>query len=230
MWLGDYTNPILKPEAAAAVKKFGDLLVIGTVSPDLHNSCWPEPPPFVLALQFGALIAQLRNEITLTYLLHNTVRHVYLNASHPENPAPTWQGHSVGWYEDDTLVIDTVGIKVAPFSTVDGFGTPHSKALHVVERYRLIDGEAAAEAQRKYGGATNSFGLIYGRGAIDPDTAQKGLQVTFTVEDPGVFTTPWSGRVTYRRVVGDWPEALCAENPQFSSTDAVVPTAHTPDF
>jgi len=53
----------------------------------------------------------------------------------------------------------------------------------------------------------------YGRGTIDPDTAKKGLQVEFTVEDPGVFTTPWSGRVTYRRVIGDWPEAICAEHP-----------------
>jgi hypothetical protein len=126
-------------------------------------------------------------------------------------------------------VIDTVGIKVAPFSTVDPFGTPHSKALHVVERYRLIDGEAAAEAQRKQGAAINSLGPIYGRGIIDPDTTKKGLQVEFTVEDPGVFTTPRSGRVTYRRVIGDWPEAICAENPHFSR-DAVIPTAHTPDF
>jgi hypothetical protein len=39
----DYTNPILKPDAAEAVKKFGDSLVAGTVSPYLHNSCWPEP-------------------------------------------------------------------------------------------------------------------------------------------------------------------------------------------
>jgi hypothetical protein len=229
IWLGDYTNPILKPEAAEAVKKFGDLIVGGTVSPDLHNSCWPEPPPFVMALHFGTLIVQLRDEVTLTYLLHNTVRHVPLNASHPENLTPSWQGHSVGWYEGDTLVIDTVGIKVAPFSTVDPFGTPHSKALHVVERYRLIDGEAAAEAQRKHGAAINSLGLIYGRGIIDPDTTKKGLQVEFKVEDPGVFTTPWSGRVTYRRVIGDWPEAICAENPHFSR-DAVIPTAHTPDF
>ena len=51
------------------------------------------------------------------------------NASHPENLTPSRQGHSVGWYEGDTLVIDTVGIKVAPFSTVDAFGTPHSSAL-----------------------------------------------------------------------------------------------------
>jgi hypothetical protein len=227
MWVGDYTNPILKPEAAAAVKKFGDLLLGGTVPPDLHNSCWPEPPPFVMGLHFGALIVQVKNEVTLVYLLHNTVRHVPLNVSHPENPTASWQGHSVGWYEGDTLVIDTVGIKVAPFATVDAFGTPHSQALHVVERYRLIDGEVAAEAHRKHGGTINSLGLMYGRGNIDPDTTKTGLQVDFTVEDPGVFTTPWSGRVTYRRVIGDWPEAVCAENPGFSNT---VPTAHTPDF
>ena len=59
MWLGDYTNSILKAEAAEAVKKFGDLHVVGTVSADLHNSCWPEPPPFVMALHFGTLIVQL---------------------------------------------------------------------------------------------------------------------------------------------------------------------------
>jgi hypothetical protein len=81
----------------------------------------------------------------------HTVRHVRLNAAHPENLTPSWQGHSVGWYEGDMLVIDTVGIKDAPLSTVDPLGTPHSKALHVVERYRLIDGEAAAETQRKHG-------------------------------------------------------------------------------
>ena len=231
MWLGDYTNPILKPAAAAAVKQFGDQLVAGRVPQDLHNSCWPEPPPFVMGVQFGTLIVQLRDEITLIYLLHNTVRHVRLNASHPENLTPSWQGHSVGWYEGDTLVIDTVGIKDAPFSTIDAFGTPHSKALHVIERYRLIEGEAAAEAQRKHGAAIiPPLGVTYGRGAIDLDTAKKGLQVEFTVEDPGVFTTPWAGRVTYRRVIGNWPEALCAENPHFAGADAMVPTAGTPDF
>jgi hypothetical protein len=85
-------------------------------------------------------------------------------------------------------VIDTVGIKVAPLSTGDAFGTPHSKALHVVERYRVIDGEGAAEAQRKHGALNLPGPVLYGRGIIDPDTAKKGLQVEFTVEDPGVFT------------------------------------------
>jgi len=65
---------------------------------------------------------------------------------------------------------------------------------------------------------------------IDPDTAKKGLQVEFSVEDEGVFTTPWSGRVTYRRLIGEWPEAFCAENPYFFGMDTAMPTAHAPDF
>ena len=69
-----------------------------------------------------------------------------------------------------------------------------------------------------------------GRGPIDEDTAKKGLQVEFTVEDEAVFTTPWSGRVTYRRLIGDWPEAVCAENPFFLGSDAAMPTAYTPEF
>jgi hypothetical protein len=56
------------------------------------------------------------------------------------------------------------------------------------------------------------------------------LQVEFTVEDPAVFTTPWSGRITYRRLIGDWPEAVCAENPHFLGTDVAIPTSHTRDF
>ena len=65
---------------------------------------------------------------------------------------------------------------------------------------------------------------------IDPDTAKQGLQVQFTVEDPEVFTTPWSGLVTYRRLIGAWPESVCAEHPQFLGTEVAAPTAVTPDF
>src|SRR5262249_54583776 len=158
---------------------------------------------------FGLQILQQKDEVTIIYLLQNTVRRIRLNEPHPENPTPSWQGHSVGWYEGDTLVVDTVAIRESPLSMVDPFGTPHSKALHVVERYRLIDGEAAAEAQRKHG-AIFRPGPPYGRGTIDPDTAKPGLQVEFMVEDDAVFTSPWSARVTYRRLVGPWPEALCA--------------------
>ena len=44
-WLGDHTSSVLKPEAAEAIKKFGDLSLSGAVTPDLHNTCWPSPHP-----------------------------------------------------------------------------------------------------------------------------------------------------------------------------------------
>jgi len=44
------------------------------------------------------------------------------------------------------LALDTVGIKIGPYAMVDMYGTPHSPALHVVERYRLLDYEDAKDA------------------------------------------------------------------------------------
>jgi hypothetical protein len=82
-WFGKHTAPILKPEAAEAVRKFAELATSGTVVQDLHNSCWPEPPPYVMGMHFGVLAVQTKDEVTLTYLLHNTVRRIRLNGSHP---------------------------------------------------------------------------------------------------------------------------------------------------
>ena len=226
--VGDYTNPILKPEAAEVVKKHAEMSLAGVGYPSPRNQCWPQGVPFIFTNDAVQLFQQ-SDKITMLYDEDHEVRRVRMNQPHPAQVTPSWYGDSVGRYEGDELVIDTVGIKVALLSTVDAFGTPHSKALHVVERYRLIDGNAAAETQRKHG-AVFRPNPPYGRGTIDPDTAKKGLQVEFTVEDPGIFTTPWSGQVTYRRLIGDWPEAVCAENPNFLGLDAAVPTAHTPDF
>lgn len=46
------------------------------------------------------------------------------------------------------------------------------------------------------------------------------------------FTVPWSGRVTYRNVLGVWPEAICAEYPYayYSGAATIVPEAKIPDF
>jgi hypothetical protein len=142
--VGDYTNPILQPWAAEVVKKFGEMSLAGVGFPSPRNQCWPGGVPFVFTS--GAIqILQQPDKIAILYNYDHQVRHVRLNRSHPEHVTPTWYGDSVGHCQGDTLVIDTVGIKVGPFAAVDWYGTPYTEALHVVERYRLIDYEAAGK-------------------------------------------------------------------------------------
>ena len=173
-------------------------------------------------------IIQQKGGVTLLYLSDHQVRQVRMDVPHSDHPTLTWQGESVGHYEGDTLVIDTIGQKVGPLSMVDRFGTPFSAALHVIERYRLINGATARDLQLKHestyfgAGRSSPPNNPYGRGDIDPDATKPGLQVEITVDDPAVFTTPWSGLVTYRHVEGEWPEAVCAENRTGSGTSSVA--------
>jgi hypothetical protein len=118
---------------------------------------------------------------------------------------------------------------------VDWYGTPHSPALHVVERYRLLEYEAAKDGLER--DAKENFGPRIINSAIEPfdmDRNYRGkyLQLSFTVEDEAVFTTPWSATVTYGRPLGQWLENVCAENPHKYGTekDVAVPTADRPDF
>ena len=236
--VGDYDNPILRPLAAEAVKKSGEMELSGAAFPSPHNQCWPEPTPFILSSQLGMQLIQQKEEVIFLYLSDQQVRHVRINAPHSVNPIPAWQGESIGHYEGDTLIIDTIGQMVGPLSMVDRYGTPLTPTLHVIERYRLIDGAMARDLQQKYEstyfgvGRSSPFTNEYGRGNIDPDTTKPGLQVEITVDDPAVFTMPWSALITYRRVQGTWPEAICAENTQGSGSAWVVqvPKSERPDF
>jgi hypothetical protein len=67
---------------------------------------------------------------------------------------------------------------------------------------------------------------------IDRGYRGKYLQLYFTVEDEGVFTTPWSATVTYGRGSNDWPEIVCAENihEYYNHKESDVPRADKPDF
>jgi hypothetical protein len=221
--VGDYTNPILKPAATDVVKKFGETSLAGVGYPTPRTQCWPGGVPFVFTS--GAIqLLQQPDKIAIVYNYDHQVRHVRLNDHHPPHVTSSWYGDSVGHYEGDTLVIDTVGIKVGPFAMVDWYGTPHTEALHVVERYRLIDYEAAKEGWER--DAKENF-----RAQPAPNYAGKYLQLEFTVDDEGVFTTPWTATMTYARGPADWIEAVCAENIRwYSGKDAEVPRADKPDF
>ena len=232
--VGDYTNPILQPWAAEVVKEHAEKELNAGPAPNPINQCRPSGVPFVF-YNLGMEMLQQPNSITILYVFDHEVRHVRLNQAHPAQPTPSWFGDSVGHYEGDTLVIDTVGIKTGPYTMADQFGTPHTEGLHVIERYRLIDYEAAKQALERVAKENASFVNNDSGVVVDLNSKGKHLQLEFTVEDEGAFTTPWSATVIYRPGVNGWssnefPEAACAENPHELSRQAGVPTADKPDF
>jgi len=238
-FVGDYANPILQPHAAEVVKKHGEISLRGETYPTPSNQCWPEPLPYIF-WNTGMQMLQQPHQITILYDWQHEVRHVRMNEPHHAHLTPSWYGDSVGHYEGATLVIDTVGIKVGPFAMIDMYGTPYSPALHVIERYRLLDYEAAREGLERNAKENANIGRAGSAGdaplRIDPDYRGKHLQLEFTVEDEGVFTMPWSATITYRPGfnwlgAAEWPEVVCEENILFSAgKDEAVPHANSPDF
>src|SRR5260370_27830923 len=205
--VGDYHNPILTAAAAAVVKQKGELAIAGTGFPNSQDQCRPIAPPFTFAMQLGFAMLQSKDgNITIIYDQNANVRRIRMNAAHPAKLVPSPMGDSVGHWDGDTLVIDTAGVKVDRFISVDRFGTPQSDAMHVVERYRLIDGasaKVAVETYEKREGAVGGVGRVAG---YHPDTSLEGLQLDVTMEDPKVFTAPLTARVTYRRLITAWAE------------------------
>jgi hypothetical protein len=182
--------------------------------------------PFIYK-NFGMQLLQQAHQITILYEQDHEVRHVRMNQPHPAQVTPSWYGDSVGHYEGATLVVDTVGTKAdRRLAMLDLYGTPYTKALHVVERFRLLDYEAAKD------GLERDAKENYHPGAtVDRGPRAKFLEVQFTVADEGVFTTPWSATITYGRNATDWPETVCAENiHEYYRKDSEVPTAGKPDF
>ena len=144
--VGDYQSPILQPWAAAVVKKFGEISLAGITFPNPSNQCWPFGMPFIYK-QALMLMIQQPDKITMLYSGGYEARRVRLNEPHPSPLTPSWYGDSVGHYEGDTLVIDTVGVKTdRPFAMIDLFGTPFTDKLHIVERYRLRDYDDVKDA------------------------------------------------------------------------------------
>jgi hypothetical protein len=189
-------------------------------------------------MQLGlVMLPTTGGNIDILYDQNANVRHIRMNGTHPKNLTPTSMGDSIGRWEGDTLVIDTIGVRVDRFTSVDRFGTPQSEQMHVVERYRLIDGAVAKAQQSRYetsegtvgGGGRNGGGRDAG---YSPDTSLKGLQLDVTMEDPKVFTAPLTARVTYRRVITQWTESVCADNPMEHYKDEWIgmPKADRPDF
>jgi hypothetical protein len=176
-FVGDYTNPILKPKAAEVVKRHGDISLAGGAYPTPSNQCWPSGVPYIF-FQIGVQLLQQADKITILYLRDHEVRRVRMNESHPAHVTPSWYGDSIGHYEGDTLVIDTVAVRSdRPYAMVDMYGTPYGPALHVVERYRLVDYETVKAAMAR----NSKENIKIGEMDFDRDYRGLHLQLHFTV-------------------------------------------------
>jgi hypothetical protein len=144
--LADLNAPILQPWARDVVRKRNELVLAGKQVYSPHASCWPVGVPgFLLRPMTQAMyFIQGPKEVAMILASKQEVRHVYLTDRHSTNLKTSWYGESIGHYEGDTLVVDTVGIDHR--TLVDGFGTPHTEQLHVIERFHLIEDGKVLEA------------------------------------------------------------------------------------
>ncbi len=137
--IADLSNPNLKPWVVAELKKWNDkVLAGGELGTTPRWSCLPGGVPgFSIFVVEPVYVIQSPKEVLLIYSGNREVRHVHMNVPHSNNPKPSWYGESVGHYEGDTLVVDTIGLSTK--AVVDNYHTPHTEKLHVVERYHLIE-------------------------------------------------------------------------------------------
>jgi hypothetical protein len=218
--VGDPGNPILQPWARDVVVKQNEVALSGKPAYSLHASCYPVGIPHFLLLPMTRpmYFVQGRDKVVQILTSFADVRRIHLNAAHAPNLKPSWHGDSVGHYEGDTLVVDTIGLNNKTF--VDGFHTPHTEQLHVVERYRLLDGGETLELQ-VYVEDPGAFTTPWT--AVQRYSRTEGIARRTNVANVAMLA---SGGVS------PLLEAICAENPFSLMGLETIPIAQSakPDF
>jgi hypothetical protein len=130
----------LMPWAVEALKKQNALALANRNGETRQARCWETGVPDIHEAPWELYFIQTPKEVVM--ILGGPgqqVRRVYLNVPHSKNSTPSWFGESVGHYEGgDTLVVDTIDLSDRTF--VDGYRTPHTAQLHVVERFKITNG------------------------------------------------------------------------------------------
>ena len=136
-WIADTTNPILLPWTRDVLEKYNASELKGDTHLSGQQICELNGVPQVINLRNHVQFLQSADVVVVIYGQDMQVRRIYLNRPHSAQVAPSWYGESVGHYEGDTLVVDTIGFNDK--TDIDRFGTPHTTKLHVVERYKMAD-------------------------------------------------------------------------------------------
>jgi hypothetical protein len=145
--MGDAENPNLTPWAADIMRKYNRDVLDGHRAFSSQSRCWPGGVPGQLLFPAEPIFfIQQPTQVWIIWQRDQHVRRIFLNRPHSTNIKPSWFGESVGRYENGELVIDTIGFNEHEFGFVDNWRTPHTKDMHVVERWKVVDGGNAIEA------------------------------------------------------------------------------------
>ena len=126
------------------MKKDNDEVLAGKIAYTARSSCHPAGVPGFDLFGFQPIFFfQTPKKITMIYSGDQQVRQIYLDVPHSKTVKPSWYGESVGHFEGDTLVVDTIGLNTK--TVVDNFRTPHTEKLHVVERWKIVEEGKALE-------------------------------------------------------------------------------------
>ncbi len=143
--ISDLTHPNLTQWAKDIMKKDNDEVIAGKIPHTPGQSCVPSGVPYYMLSGGPFYFLQTPKMVWIIETGEQHPRRIAMNVSHSANPKPSWYGESVGRYEGDTLVVDTIGLNNKTF--VDNYRTPHSEKLHVVERFRMVDEGKTLEYQ-----------------------------------------------------------------------------------
>jgi hypothetical protein len=141
------SNPNLMPWVKDHMKKDIDEILAGKYAFTPQSSCWPSGVPFFMG--YGGpdplVFLQTPKDVWILWQEDNQARRIRMNVGHAPGATPSWYGDSVGHYEGDALVVDTIGLNAK--TVVDIYRTPHTEKLHVTERWRMIDGGQMMEVR-----------------------------------------------------------------------------------
>jgi hypothetical protein len=143
--IADIHSPILQPWVSRAVDKANqEILTKGKIAFEAMSTCWPGGVPGIdLFTAEPVYFVQTPKEVWLLYQRGPNIRRIFMNRKHSAHVTPSWYGESVGHYEGDTLVVDTIGLSDKTF--VDNLRTPHTTKLHVIERFHMINNGGGLE-------------------------------------------------------------------------------------
>jgi len=165
-----------RPEAKAIYDQ--RLSTFGKDDPEAR--CLPPGVPRLTTTPYPFRFLQVPGLIVIIYEGGSqTFRQIFMDGrKHSKFAEDLWNGESVGHWEDDTLVVETIGFNEKTW--IDAAGVPHSKDLKVTERIRRLD--------------------------------EKNMEIVSTIDDPKMYTKPWSFTTYPKRLNGEILEYICNEN------------------